>query len=91
MMIMVCFQNANGCSFVRDGVAPSTKSPPSPVSSPPGEDFFGHVPWYPIASFVNSVAGISKNDGSVSPSPGGEGWGEDGRLTNFINDLGADL
>ena len=37
---MACFQNANGCPFVSDGAAPSTKSPPSPVSSPPGEDFF---------------------------------------------------
>src|SRR5271170_1210075 len=86
---MACFQNANGCHFVRDGAAPSTKSPPSPVSSPAGEDFFGHVLWHPIASFVNPVAGISKNAGSVSPSPGGEGRGEDGRLTNFISDIGA--
>ena len=31
--------------------------------------FFGRVLWYPIASFVNPVAGISKNAGSVSPSP----------------------
>jgi hypothetical protein len=53
--------------------------------------FLGHVLWYPMASFANPVTGISKNAGSVSPSPGGEGWGEDGRLTNFINDMGADL
>jgi hypothetical protein len=46
--------------------------------------FSGHVLWYPIALFVNPVAGISKNAGSVSPSPVGEGRGEDGRPTNFI-------
>ena len=37
---LACFQNANGCHFVRDGAAPSTKSPPSPVSSPPGRGCF---------------------------------------------------
>jgi hypothetical protein len=29
--------------------------------------------------------------GSVSPSPAGQGWGEDGRSTNFINEIVADL
>ena len=56
-----------------------------------GKDFFGRVLWYPMASCVDSVAGISKNAGSVSPSPGGEGRGEDGRLTNFISYIGAGL
>jgi hypothetical protein len=50
-----------------------------------------------MASFVNPVAGISKNARSVSPVPlrhdrrlaapkRSVGGGEDGRLTSFIND-----
>jgi hypothetical protein len=41
--------------------------------------------------FANPVASIAKNAGSVSPSLGGEGRGEDGSLTNFRGFMGADL
>ena len=89
---MACFQNANGCHFVRNGAAPSTKSPPSPVSSPPGRGFF-------LATFSGIGLRHSliqsrvflKALGACLPLLGGEGRGEDGRLTNFINDIGADL
>jgi hypothetical protein len=77
---------------VRDGGDAVHKEPALTCILSPWERIFGGlVLWYPIASFINPVAGISKNAGSVSPSPGGEGRGEDGRLTNFICDIGADL
>jgi hypothetical protein len=34
-------------------------------TSPTGEDFFGHIFWHPITSFVNPVAGISKDAGTI--------------------------
>ena len=55
--------------------------PPSPVSSPQGEDMperdFRLAEDYPS----NPVVRYSKNAAYFSPSPGGEGPGEDGRQT----------
>jgi hypothetical protein len=71
-------------------IAPSTRSPPSPVSSPPGEDISATFSGILLRhSLIQSRAFL--RTGSVSPSTGGEGWGEDGRSTNFINDIVADL
>ena len=53
--------------------------PPSPVSSPQGEDKPQEVFCLADGRRTNPDAGISKNAGNVSPSPGGEGRGEDGR------------
>ena len=57
--------------------------PPSPKSSPPGEDFTGHAFWFANDSHANPAVRISKNAANDSPSPGGAATaamaGEDGR------------
>ena len=53
--------------------------PPSPMPSPPGEDFCNHACVGSDTELVTPVADFSKDAGTVSPSPWGEGRGEGGQ------------
>ena len=78
-------------SALSEGRVPHFLRPHSPVSSPQGED----IPKYDFRRTedhpANSVAKHFKHAAYVSPSPGGEGRGEDGRqkYSCFRNAYGA--
>ena len=40
---------------------------------------------------VEPAMGISRNAATISPSPGGEGRGEDGRFTNIVFEVSCEL
>ena len=61
---------------------------PSPVSSPQGEDIPAHDFRLAKDRPANPIAQHFKHTANDSPSPGGEGRGEDGRLNKFLSGLG---
>jgi hypothetical protein len=52
--------------------------PPSPKSSPPGEDLRVHAAVFPADRPANPAAGLAKDAARVAPSPWGEGRVEGG-------------
>ena len=69
-------KSSNGCYFVRNGAAPFTKSPPSPVSSLPGRGFFWPHSLVSKRVIRQSSHGYFQKRWERFPlSLGGEGWG----------------